>query len=54
LYGERPSLTNLDGGNLRHTTDFRSLYATVTEKWWGLSGRGLFGGKAPPLDLLKV
>jgi uncharacterized protein (DUF1501 family) len=54
LYGERPSLTSLDGGNLRHTTDFRSLYATVTEKWWGLSARSLFGGKGEALGLLKA
>ena len=27
-YGEQPSLTNLDDGNLQFTTDFRSVYAT--------------------------
>jgi uncharacterized protein (DUF1501 family) len=53
LYGERPSLTNLDGGNLRHTVDFRSLYATAVEKWWGLPAGGLFGGRYRPLDLMK-
>ena len=26
-YGEAPSLTDLDDGNLRYTTDFRPLYA---------------------------
>lgn len=35
LYGQRPSLSNLDeNGDLVHTTDFRSLYRTVIEKWW--------------------
>ena len=33
FYGEPPSLTNLDNGNLRYTTDFRSVYATVLERW---------------------
>ena len=54
LHGARPSLTNLDGGNLRYTTDYRSLYATVVEKWWGLPARSLFGGKGEALGLLKV
>lgn len=54
LYGERPSLTHLDGGNLHHAVDFRQLYATAVEKWWGLSAAGLFGGRYRPLDLVKV
>jgi uncharacterized protein (DUF1501 family) len=54
LYGERPSLTNLDGGNLHHTVDFRSLYATAVEKWWGLPAGGLFGGRYRPLDVVKI
>ena len=33
LYGAQPSLDDLDNGNLRFTTDFRSVYATVLEKW---------------------
>src|SRR6195256_4422920 len=29
LYGQQPSLTALDNGNLKFTTDFRSVYASV-------------------------
>lgn len=54
LYGERPVLTNLDGGNLRHSIDFRQLYVTAAEKWWGLPVGSLFGGRYPPLDVLKA
>jgi len=54
LYGERPSLTDLDGGNLRYNVDFRSLYATAVEKWWGLPTAGLFGSRYRPLDVVKV
>ena len=36
LYGTHPSLTNLDQGNLRMTTDFRSIYATVLKAWMRL------------------
>jgi uncharacterized protein (DUF1501 family) len=36
LYGGYPDLTNLDAnGNMKFTTDFRSLYATVLERWLG-------------------
>jgi uncharacterized protein (DUF1501 family) len=33
FYGEPPSMANLDNGNVGYTTDFRSVYATVLEKW---------------------
>jgi len=29
LYGEPPSLTDLDQGDLKYTTDFRDVYATL-------------------------
>jgi uncharacterized protein (DUF1501 family) len=34
-YGEAPSLTDLDDGNLRYTTDFRRVYATLIKDWMG-------------------
>lgn len=33
LYGDPPSLANLDAGDLRYTQDFRQVYATVLEDW---------------------
>jgi hypothetical protein len=33
LVGEHPSLTDLERGNLKFTTDFRDLYGTVMNKW---------------------
>jgi uncharacterized protein (DUF1501 family) len=33
LYGQQPSLTDLDKGDLKFTTDFRSVYATVLNRW---------------------
>ncbi len=35
LYGEHPSLTDLDRGNLKMTRDFRSVYATMMKDWMG-------------------
>jgi uncharacterized protein (DUF1501 family) len=53
LYGESPMLDRLDNGNLAHSIDFRSLYATVLEKWWGGDAKATLGGRFQPLDLLK-
>ncbi|MEE2966072.1 MAG: DUF1501 domain-containing protein [Acidobacteriota bacterium] len=36
LHGRHPSLTDLDDGNLKMTTDFRRVYATMIEKWLGV------------------
>jgi len=33
FYGRAPSLTDLDDGNLKMTTDFRSVYATMIKEW---------------------
>lgn len=52
LYGTAPSLTDLQEGDLKHTLDFRSLYATVIEKWWGVSGAPIGLGRYPLLDVL--
>jgi uncharacterized protein (DUF1501 family) len=53
LYGEAPQLAALEGGNLRHGLDFRSLYATALEPWWGLDAARALGSRYAPLPLLK-
>jgi uncharacterized protein (DUF1501 family) len=35
FYGRPPSLTDLDDGNLKMTTDFRGVYATAIKEWLG-------------------
>jgi uncharacterized protein (DUF1501 family) len=37
FYGKHPSLTDLDDGNMKMTTDFRRVYATVIKEWLGYS-----------------
>lgn len=45
VFGEPPSLSNLDNtGNLKYTTDFRSVYATVLDRWLGASSQDVLGG----------
>lgn len=54
LYGEPPSLTSLiDGGNLKHTTDFRSVYQTVIRDWLGGDAASVLGGSFPELPLVR-
>jgi uncharacterized protein (DUF1501 family) len=52
LYGEHPSLDALDAGNMRFTTDFRSVYATVLEKWLQRPSSAIVGAGFAPLPLL--
>ncbi|MCH2138587.1 MAG: DUF1501 domain-containing protein [Phycisphaerales bacterium] len=33
FFGRHPSLTDLDSGDLKYTTDFRQVYASVLEDW---------------------
>ena len=45
IYGEPPSLSSLDeNGNLKYTVDFRSVYATVLDRWMGASSKAVLGG----------
>ena len=43
LYGQHPSLTDLVEGDLRHAIDFRSVYATVLDKWLGADPAKILG-----------
>ncbi len=53
LYGTQPSMDNLDNGDIRFTTDFRSVYATVIEKWFGRPSGGIISGTFPTLSVLS-
>jgi len=45
IFGEPPSLSSLDeNGNLKYSTDFRSVYATVLDRWLGASSKDVLGG----------
>ncbi|HEV2404390.1 MAG TPA: DUF1501 domain-containing protein [Ktedonobacterales bacterium] len=45
VYGEPPDVSKLDNyGNLIYTTDFRSVYATVLDRWLGAPSAAVLGG----------
>jgi uncharacterized protein (DUF1501 family) len=49
IYGDHPSLTDLDHGDLKYATDFRSVYATVIERWLGRDPAPVLGGAYPSI-----
>lgn len=44
IQGAHPCLTDLDGGALKHSIDFRAVYAAVLEDWLGLPSAAILGG----------
>ena len=55
LYGAPPALGRLDGnGNLPFAVDFRDLYATALERWWGINSSVALNGRFRPVDVLKA
>jgi len=44
IYGERPNLKELANDNVPHNTDFRSVYSSVLEDWFGVPGQEVLDG----------
>ena len=53
LKGKYPSLTDLDDGDLKHTVDFRQVYATLLDQWLHVDSSAILGGKFDHLPLIK-
>ncbi len=53
VYGAHPSLTDLDhNGDLVHATDFRSVYATVLQRWLAHDPVAILGGSFDALPIV--
>ncbi len=52
VHGKHPSLTDLDDGDLKYHTDFRSVYATLLEKWLQYPSQKILGRKFPLLNFV--
>ena len=48
VYGNHPSLTDLDNGDLKFGIDFRSVYGTILQDWLGAAPSGVIGGGSFP------
>ncbi|MEO6291845.1 MAG: DUF1501 domain-containing protein, partial [Burkholderiaceae bacterium] len=54
LYGQAPDLNRLDGNqNVLYTTDFRQLYATVVQQWWGVNAENVVRGRFDTVAFLR-
>ena len=54
LYGQAPDLARLDAAqNLQYTTDFRQLYATVAQDWWGVAPELVVRGKFDAIPFVR-
>ena len=49
IYGSYPDFSRLNMGNLGFTTDFRSVYATVLERWLGRPAAPILSGNFSPI-----
>jgi uncharacterized protein (DUF1501 family) len=52
FYGDDPSLTDLDDGDLKFTTDFRSVYATLLQDVLGVDAKASLGRPFAPVPFL--
>jgi len=51
--GVHPRLDDLEGGDLKHHTDFRSVYASLLETWFGVDSEPILGRQFDSIELLK-
>ena len=45
VVGDHPSLTDLDQGDLKFTTDFRGIYASVLDEWLKAPSEKILNGR---------
>ncbi len=53
LHSRYPSLTDLDQGDLKHTIDFRTVYAAALENWLGADAKKVLDKPYKPANVIK-
>lgn len=54
VLGDAPDLRNLEEGDVRHKLDFRSVYATVLERWLGADAKQILGDTFKSAAILRA
>jgi uncharacterized protein (DUF1501 family) len=54
VFGQHPSLTDLDQGDLKYNVDFRSVYATVLQEWLETPSKPILGQQFRLMPVLKA
>lgn len=52
LHGKTPSLTDLDDGDLKYTTDFRGIYASLLEDWFAADAEKILNHRFDKVPLI--
>ena len=52
LINEMPNLADLQDGDLKYKVDFKSVYATILDKWLGADDKLILGEKYSQLDFI--
>lgn len=53
LIGDHPNMTDTDNRNLKHSIDFRQVYAEVMEGWLGVDSRKVLQKAYKPVNVIK-
>jgi uncharacterized protein (DUF1501 family) len=55
VIGRTPDLQRLDESqNLVHTADFRQVYATIAQRWWGVDPQVVLNGRFDALPFITA
>lgn len=54
VFGDAPGLTDLEDGDVRFTTDFRQVYATLLERWFNVDARPILASTFEPIPFLPA
>ncbi len=54
LHGPVPDLANLENGDVKHTIDFREVYAATLDTWVGGDSSVVLGQQYAPADLFAI
>ena len=52
VIGKHPSLSDLDDGDLKFHTDFRSVYASLLDRWLNINSEPVLGRAFTPIEML--
>jgi len=52
LYGDHTDLTDLNQDNLKHKIDFRTIYATIFDRWLDIDSRRILGNQYNNLEFV--
>ena len=52
LLNDMPDLSNLNDGDLKHTVDFKNVYATVLNNWLGVNDKNILGGSYEKMNFI--